>query len=218
MAWEAPIAYTGAVTGYLLESSYYCEYKPLLDAKRTERIGPGRARELARKMLEALKRVPGKGRVFVKVTLVGDIDGVPAVVSPDAVYYEDGRPRAIVRARMRGRLRVYPGDWAPLILAAHILETTTNTGDITLAVAVGLDEPSLARALSNLKMHGPKPAKGGKWMVTTRIYNPVADLHELRDKIALLTGGRPPRVGGGGRRCRYCPYNGECPWSAGREV
>ncbi len=212
-AWEPPIAYTGAVTGWLLEATMYCEYRSLLEAKRAGPVRPGQARLLARRMLEAIR---GARDGWARLTVAGEALGVPVIVSPDAVLVEKGRPRVLLRARRRRTLRSYPGDWAPLMLAALALDEALGglDADLILALVLAVDNARLADALSAVKAQGPRPARGDGWLVSTRVYDRGSAEAALREPISLIAGRRRPRPPPPGR-CAKCPWRGECPWARG---
>jgi len=211
LVWEPPIAYTGAITGYLVESALYCNYKPLLDARNSEKITPSEARKLTRKMLKTLNNVKKTGRSFVKAVLVGELEGYPVIVSPDAIYFVDGIPKAVIRSKIRKTQRYYRSDWASLILASHILSERYNIDTLTMALVLAVDKTRLMQALSSIKSEGAKPSLGNGWKVVTRIYDGIQELGELKEAISVIVGRenpRPPHP----NKCQKCVYNKTCPW------
>lgn len=210
--WEPPITYTGAITGYLVESALYCNYKPLLDARNSGKITPGEARKLTRRMLKILNNVKKTGCNFVKSVLVGELEGYPVIVSPDAIYFVDGIPRAVIRSKIRKTQRHYRSDWASLLLASYILSERYNIDTITMALVVGVDKTRLMQALSSMKTGGAKPSLGNGWKVVTRIYSGMQELGELKGAISVIVGRenpRPPRP----NKCQKCVYAKTCPWT-----
>lgn len=210
--WEPPIAYSGAITGFLVQSALFCEYKPLHDARNLSRITEGEARRLTRRMLKALRSAERNGRVFVKSVLVGELDGYPLIVSPDAVYFVNGVPRAVVKSRIRGSLIYYESDWAGLILASHILLTQYKVDTIIMVLIVGRDGGKLRHALIEFKNSGIRAGIGEGWKIITRIYDDIRLFKQLRSAIDVLVGRRMPRRPPTSR-CRVCPYRDNCPWS-----
>lgn len=210
--WEPPIAYTGAITGYLVEPALYCNYKSLLEARNSGKITPGDARRLTRKMLRTLKNVKRTGGTFVKSILVGELDGYPVIVSPDTIYFVDGIPRAVIRSKIRKKLRHYLTDWASLLLASYILSERYNVETITMALVLGIDKTRLMIALSSITTDGVKPSLGNGWRIVTRIYSGREELGELRKAIDVVVGRenpRPPHP----TKCKKCNYAQSCPWT-----
>jgi len=210
--WEPPIAFTGAITGYLVESALYCNYKSLLDARNTGKITPGEARKLTRRMLKTLNNVKRTGDSFLKTVLVDELDGYPVIVSPDAIYFVDGIPRAVIRSKIRKTVRHYQNDWASLLLASHIITERYSIDTITMALVLGVDKTRLMQALSSIKIEGVKPLLGNGWKVVTRIYSGIQELGELQRAINVIVGRenpQPPHP----NKCQKCIYAKTCPWS-----
>lgn len=212
MVWEPPIAYTGAITGYLVESALYCNYKSLLDARNSRKITPGEARKLTRWMLKTLNNVKKNGRSFVKSVLVGELEGYPVIVSPDAIYFVDGIPKAVIRSKIRKTQRHYRSDWASLMLASHILSERYNIDTLTMALVLAVDKTRLMQALSLIKSGGAKPSLGNGWKVVTRIYSGIQELEELKGAINVIVGRETPRLPHS-NKCQKCVYNKICPWT-----
>lgn len=209
--WEPPIAYTGAVTGYLVASALYCEYKPLHEARSSKKLTPGEARRLTRKMLATLKNAPDKGRFFVRTTLIGEIEGYPLVVSPDAVYMENGVPRGVIKSRIRPSLRHYTSDWVSLVLSSYILAEAYGVDNIMMALVLGADKTALMQALQAVKRDGPRPRMGENWRVVTRVYTGLEDLAPYRRAVDVIVGRAHPTPPPS-ERCPKCQYRSQCPW------
>lgn len=207
VAWEPPIAYTGVVTGYLLQSALYCPYRALLEARRSKRIPPGEARRLARRMLEEL----GRGGGWRRLTIAGEALGVPVIVSPDWVYVEEGRPRILLRARIRSRLRTSIYDWAPLMLAALVLDEAGGHEPL-LEVVVAADRGALRRGLEWAHANPGVPGRGEGYLASTRVYDRGEALRLLAPLVGVLAGERLPGPPPGPGRCARCPLRGECPY------
>lgn len=210
---EPPIAYTGAITGYLIQSALYCEYKPYIEAKRKSKITPGLARRIVQRTLEAIRRIPADGKAFVKLTLAGEIMGYPAITSPDAVYFENGQPKAVIRGRIRPSRRDYPGDWAVLALASLLLSQITgrDPDTISLTLALAENEAALEEAMRKIKNAGPKPAKNTAYTIKTRILSGDEILQLLMRPVRILVGLDQPRSPARSR-CLSCRYRIECPY------
>jgi len=208
--WEPPIAYTGAATGSLVRAAFYCEVSLLHEARRQGPVKPSLARRVARAALGAAR---GARSGWARETIAGEAMGVPVVVSPDAILYEDGEPRALLAARVRRGLRGYPGDWAPLALAALALDNALGgglDGRLTLVLVLAGDHASLSEALAHVKASGPKPAKGQGWHATTRVYDRSWAEHLLARPLAVIAGRAQPRPPPPGR-CAKCRWRGSCP-------
>ena len=208
---DPPIAYTGAITGYLIESALYCEYKPYIEAKRQTRITPGLARRTVQRTLETIRKIPAEGKAYVKLTLAGEIMGYPAVTTPDAVYFENGQPKAIIRGKIRPSLRDYPGDWATLNLAGILLNQITNAKPLHLILVLAIDEESLIEALQTLKTTGVKPYKTNKIKIITRIFDEENAIQQLTRPIKVLIGEQLPKKPSI-LRCSKCPLRRKCPY------
>ncbi|MCE4620239.1 MAG: hypothetical protein F7C33_04365 [Desulfurococcales archaeon] len=210
---DPPIAYTGAITGYLIQSALYCEYKPYIEAKKQTRITPGLARRIVQRTLETIKQIPRVGKAYVKLTLAGEIMGYPAITTPDAVYFENARPKAIIRGKIRPNLRDYPGDWAVLALASLLLGQITgrDPDTIVLALALARDEEALREAVWKIKNEGPKPAKNPAYTIKTRILGEDEILRLLARPVRLLVGLVQPRPPAG-NKCSACSLRTECPY------
>ena len=209
---DPPIAYTGAITGYLIQSALYCEYKPYIEAKRQTRITPGLARRIVQKTLETIRRIPAEGKAYVKLTLAGEIMGYPAVTTPDAVYFENGHPKAVIRGKIRPSLRDYPGDWAVLALASLLLSQITgrDPDTIMLTLALARNERALKEAVWKIKNEGPKPAKSPAYTVKTRILGEDEILRLLARPVRVIVGLEPPRLPAR-NKCSSCSLRTECP-------
>ena len=210
---EPPITYTGAITGYLIQSALYCEYKPYIEAKRQTRITPGLARRIVQKTLETIRQIPRKGKAFVKLTLAGEIMGYPAITTPDAIYFENGQPKAIIRGKIRPSLKDYPGDWAVLALASLLLGQITgrDPDTITLTLALARNEKALKEAIGKIKTEGPKPAKSPAYTVKTRILGEGEILKLLARPVRVLVGLEQPRPPAK-NKCSSCNLRTECPY------
>jgi hypothetical protein len=199
----------------MISDQLYCEV--LLD-HRVRRgsykgLRPGEARRIARIMVESIGSKGDWGAM--RLTIVGEAGGVYWAVSPEAVVVEGGSVVGLLRARIRGALRVYDSDYAILEVAALVLEDQGLLGDDpVLAVAVASTGESLARALSHaLEPPRPRPGRGEGWIVATRVYDP----ERARRVVHLLSeywlGRRPPRPAGSPSKCSSCPLRDECPYS-----
>ncbi len=212
LAWEAPIAYTGVATGYLVQSALYCEYSVLHEARASKRVSPSVARRLAR---EALQAIRGARSGWATLTIAGEVLGVPVIVSPDALLVKDGRPVAVVRARVRRSLNHYPGDWAPLYLAAAALDGLFEgklDSSLTLALILAEDHARLAEALAKVRSLGPKPSRGDGWTVVTRVYTFEDARRLLSRPLDIIVGRSRPRPPPPSR-CAKCRWRESCPWS-----
>jgi len=213
VGWEPPIAYTGAATGSLVRAAFYCEVSLLYEARQQGPVKPGLARRLARTALGAAR---GARSGWARETIVGEALGVPVVVSPDAVLYESGEPRALLAARVRRGLRGYPGDWAPLALAALTLDNSLGglDGRLTLVLVLAEDHARLSEALSHVKASGPRPAKAPGWVASTRVYDRAWAERLLARPLAVIAGRARPRPPPPGR-CSKCRWRGSCPAARG---
>ena len=208
---DPPIAYTGAITGYLIQSALYCEYKPYIEAKKQTRITPGLARRIVQRTLETIRQIPRKGKAYVKLTLVGAIMGYPAITTPDAVYFENAQPKAIIRGKIRPSLRDYPGDWATLNLAGILLNQMINTETLHLILVLATDEESLREALQTLKTIGIKPYKTNKIKIINRVFDEGNALSLLARPIKILTGEVKPKPAPPSK-CNSCKVRSDCPY------
>jgi len=164
-AWEPPLAYTTAASGYLVEQALYCEYRPLHIARSEKKPRPGPARLLTGAILSATGRTG-----WTRVVLRGEVLGVPVAVSPDAVLVGDDGVRAIVKSRIRRGLKLLEADWAQLYLAGLLVEGQGG-GEPLLVQAVAEDKARLHHTLTTLFRAGPKPLMGEGWKVVTRVYD-----------------------------------------------
>lgn len=210
-SWEPPIAYTGAITGYLVESALYCGYKALLDARKARRIGPGEARRLTRRMLRALDSAPNEGSWFARTILVGELNGYPLIVSPDAIHFVNGRPHSVIKSRIRASLKHYESDWASLLLASFILAAMYYSDRIVMTLVLAVNRDRLVEALSFIKREGVKPARGDGWRVITRIYDGEENLEVLRGALEVIVGEASPSYPPASR-CKPCHHRSYCPW------
>ncbi len=212
MKWEPPIAYTGAVTGSLLEAALYCDYRALLQAREQAegRGSPGEARKLARRTLDVVSRRASRG--YARPVIEAVVMGIPVVVSPDAVLYRDSRPVAVVRARKRRDPRPRPRDWAYLYLAGLALEESQGVGDLVLVLVTATNDVALHNALSRLRaMEEPRPLASGEWRITTRVYDREEALRVVARPLRLLAGLEDPRPPSPAK-CKKCILRDSCPY------
>ena len=213
-----PLEIVGVVTGSMVLDQLYCE--KLVDERLRSgsyrRLRPGEARRVAGLMVRAVSST--RDWAVKRLSVVGEAAGVYWAVSPDADTIHKGAVSGLVRARIRGRLRVYESDYQLLQLAALLLDRQGLLAeDAVLAVAVGVDSGSLAAALAEaLRPPAPRPASDpeGKWRVTTRVYQRLEAERLAAWLAGYWLGSRPPRARPGPARCARCPFSGSCPFSA----
>ncbi len=211
---EPPIAYTGVVKGYMVESALYCEYKPYLDALREDRVSPGIARRIAKRALDLASNVTKVGSGYVRIIITGRLFNYPVIVSPDAIYFEHGRPRAILRARIRRSLRPHPGDWAILYLAGLLLRESFDQlkdVDLLLVLILAVDERVLSKTLSRIKYMKPRPFNGEGVKAITRIFDEDEALSLVSRPLKIITGEQHPRPPPPSK-CMACAYRENCPF------
>ena len=210
---DPPIAYTGAITGYLVQSALYCEYKPYIEARRQTRITPGLARRIVQRALETIRNIPRGGKAFVKLTLAGEIMGYPAVTTPDAVYFENAQPKAIIRGKIRPSLKDYQGDWAVIALANLLLSQITGREPdmIILTLALAKNEVALREAMSIIKREGLKPAKNSAYVIKTRIMG-EEDIYKILARPVKVLAGLVQPKSPGRYKCLHCNLRMECPY------
>jgi len=211
----SPLELVGVVTGSMVLDQLYCEV--LLDSRVRRgaygKLKPGEARRIARVMVEAIGSRGDWG--VTRLTIVGAAGGVYWAISPEAVVVERRSVVGLLRARIRGSLRVFESDYAILEVAALVLEGQGLLGDDpVLAVAVASTGEQLARALEHtLQPPRPRPGRGEGWVVATRVYEPGRARRILHNLSEYWLGRRPPRPSGSPAKCSSCPLRDECPYS-----
>ncbi len=199
------------ITGSLLENYMMCDMRALLSYERSleapVRPVQGKARRIAG-ILMSLSLQEGRYRL-VRRKYIGEVGGVAAVVTPDATIFEGDRIVGFARFKVRENMRVYPSDYAPLMLAA--LLAGLETGGVLLTVAVSRTIEKLGDAVRYLAVNGPTPNAGTNIIVSTRVYSREETLRAVERLVSIITGRLRPRGRPGSPACNYCPYRAQCP-------
>jgi len=220
LAWfAAGLAY---VPASLLDEQEYCEFRlhyRLMEG-RVEPGGPGEARRTVRRAAFRLSDSRFGGVAgFKRVSVYGEVFGVPVAASPDAALVEDGTVKALLRGRIRDPPRVYESDYTRLLAAAYLLDSMGRLAeDARLAVVVGRDAAALKRLVEAVAASGVKPARAADGLVAVRIYrreDAEARLHRLME---YWRGEREPLARPSPGRCGACEYAASCPHAARREA
>ncbi len=203
----------------LLEEQEYCELK--LHYKIVEGKGaplrPGEARRVVREAIVKMSNsnfsgVPG----FMKVSVAGDILGVPVAASPDAAVTDsDGLVRALLRGRLRNPLKTYDSDYTKLIAAAYLLEKAGRLAeDARLAILVGRNPRDLKSLVELVVKEGIKPYRGEEGIVEVRVYRAEEAARLLDNLMAYWRGERDPIARPSPNKCAICNYALRCPHAA----
>lgn len=202
----------------LLDEQNYCELR--LDFKISEGkaspLKPGEARQVVRQTLfkvidHKFSGVSG----FKRVSVAGEIFGVPVAASPDAALMENGVVTALLRGRIRNPPRVYDSDYTRLLAAAYVMDSSGKLAeDAKLAVVVGVNPESLKRLVEIIAEEGVKPLKNAFGLVSVRIYDRSEAAEILNDLMAYWRGERAPRPNPSSRKCATCNYALQCRYAA----
>jgi len=199
------------ITGSLLENYMVCDMRALLSYEKSleapVRPVQGRARRVAGALI-GLSMQGGRYRL-VRRRYTGEVGGVAAAVTPDATIFEGDRIVGFARFKVRENMRVYPSDYAPLMLAA--LLAGLETGEALLAVVVSRTVGKLGDAVRYLAVNGPTPHAGSDIVVSTRVYSKEETLRAVERLASIITGRLRPRGRPGSPACNYCPYRDQCP-------
>lgn len=219
----APARMFTYIPASLIDEQEYCEmklhYKILKGGVDAAPKGPGEAR----KAMEALYRershrfagVSG----FKRISVAGEIGGLPFAASPDAALVKDGKVLALIRGRIRGNLSIYDSDFTRLLIAALLVDSNGRASDdMKLAVAVAATPSSLRIVAMKIKHEGVKPMlirDGGSTVgrVEVRIYERGEALKRIMPLLGYWRGERPPRAMPSPSKCPVCSYAAECEYA-----
>jgi CRISPR/Cas system-associated exonuclease Cas4 (RecB family) len=208
---NSPIERIGLIAASVVAKQLICEYMALLEAFEGFRRGPGLGRRVARKLV-----IERKGESVAKVSVIGEVLGVPVAASPDiAVLDSSGKVVALIKAQVRRSLKIYRSDIIYLYVSAAVLESEgVMSHNVILAVAVAVDEDSLKSALESLISGRIKPMLGEGFKVYTEVYERDRVLQALEPLMALWRGDRPPKPSPSPVKCASCPYLSSCSYAA----
>ncbi len=148
---------------------------------------------------------------YARITYRGEINGIPATVTPDLTLLKDSQPVGYIRVKQRKNLKIYNSDYAGLLLAGYLDSEDEKTDYGKKLIVISYKETSgLLEALKRLLETGMSPAKGEKWVIGIRVYDKHAAEEFLLKAINVLTRNMPPvpRIS---PKCNYCSLREECP-------
>ena len=196
----------------LLSLQLVCEYKAYLEALEGGRTSPGLARLVARRVV-----VERRGSRAARVSVVGEVLGVPLAASPDmALLGSDGRVTHLVKASLRDPPRRWRGDMVYLAAAALLLDGEGMLAENAVLASVSASREDLLReALERIASEGfVRPYKSPGLTVYTEVYDRGRALEVLSRLLEVWRGERPPRASPSPMVCARCRFSGSCEYSA----
>ena len=206
----------------LLDEQEYCEMKLHYNILKDENITPKAPGE-ARKAMEALyrersHRFAGESG-FKRISVIGEIEGLPFAASPDAALVKDGKVLALIRGRIRRNLSIYDSDFTLLLIAALLVDSNGRASDdMKLVVAVAVTPADLREVAKKIKSEGVKSmlitdGRSAIGKVEVRIYDREAALTRIMPLLEYWKGERPPRAMPSPAKCSVCNYATECEYA-----
>lgn len=148
---------------------------------------------------------------YTRMTFKGEINGIPAIVTPDLTILEDGKPVGYIRVKQRKNLKIYDSDYAGLLLASYLDDEEEKRDHEKKLIVIAYSETSaLIEALKRLLETRIYPAKGEKWAIGIRVYDRYIAERFLLKAINVLARDTPP-LPHVSPRCNYCSLREECP-------
>ena len=219
MDGRAPLDRLGVLRGSLLAEQVFCELRlhhAIVEGKAF-RVSPGIARKIVREIIGTRRKSFLVGAVFS-----GELCGAPVAVSPDLVVLDGhGKVRYIVRARIRGGLRISLSDEIHSMTAMLLAEESGMLGsDPLMAFMVAVSGDALREAMEAVMTSNGiiKPMRGNGWLISTRVYERERAVEIVCRLIEYWLGLRPPRPSPSPYKCRLCEYSGQCSYSATRKA
>ncbi|MCE4612090.1 MAG: hypothetical protein F7B17_08980 [Desulfurococcales archaeon] len=196
----------------LLSLQLICEYRAYLEALEGGRTSPGLARLVARRVI-----VERRGSKAARVSVVGEVMGVPLAASPDmALLGSDGRVTHLVKASLRKPPRRLRSDMVYLATAALLLENEGMLAENAVLASVSASREDLLRkTLERIASEGVvKPHKSPGLTVYTEIYDRSRALEALSRLLEVWKGERPPKASPSPGLCSGCRFSEACEYSA----
>lgn len=206
----------GFLRGGEIKQQFYCEQRLHYRYLRGEvdlELREGIARRIVSMVLGVSRKPVGSG--WVRVPLIGLLDDVPVISTPDALLVDGDRVLIVVKAATTSSPspRIYSGDVALVHLYMLLLrELGFKLGNTKYYIVKG-DSKNIFKALLELRSNGKITSRD--LAVRVLAHDEESAWTTTSWALAYWKNLRPPTPRPSPTKCSSCPYRDICPYKVG---